>query len=205
MYSLFVPDNPKESKIRAKGIKTSYVKKAHHEQFLTVLKTLKPTPSTFRSFQSTNHVLRSVEINKTCLNAFDDKRYILKDGVGTRAYGHFMIPRSGWVGGVVTLYIWTCIKETVYSPHCLVVVRMSCKLHHLFTAVVAGPTSSGKSKWVLRLIDHANEIIEPPPTRIWYCYCEFQPTFNNYPRVHFHEGLLLSHHVEMQLHVSTDR
>ena len=42
---------------------------------------------------------------------------------------------------------------------------------------------------VLRLIDHANEIIEPPPTRIWYCYGEFQPAFNSYPWVHFHEGL----------------
>ena len=25
----------------------------------------------------------------TCLNAFDDKRYILQDGVGTLSYGHF--------------------------------------------------------------------------------------------------------------------
>ena len=33
------------------------------------------------------------------------------------------------------------------------------------------------------------ELIEPPPTRIWYCYGEYQPTFNNYPNVHFHEGL----------------
>jgi len=48
---------------------------------------------------------------------------------------------------------------------------------------------SGKSKWVLSLIDHANEIIEPPPTRIWYCYGEFQSAFNSYPWVHFHEGL----------------
>jgi len=56
-------------------------------------------------------------------------------------------------------------------------------------AVVAGPMGSGKSKWVLQLIDHAEEIIEPPPTRIWYCYGEFQLTFNSYPRVHFHEGL----------------
>ena len=54
---------------------------------------------------------------------------------------------------------------------------------------MAGPTGSGKFKWVLRLISHANEIIEPPSTKIWYCYGEFQPTFNNYPRVHFHEGL----------------
>ena len=92
MYSLLVPDNPKECKIRAKGIKKSYVKKkVRHDQFLNVLKTLKPTPSTFRSFRSVNHVLRTVEINKTCLNAFDDKRYILNDGVGTLAYGHFRI------------------------------------------------------------------------------------------------------------------
>jgi len=54
---------------------------------------------------------------------------------------------------------------------------------------VAGPTGSGKYKWVLRLIDHANEITEPPPTRIWYCYGEFQPTLNTYPWLHFHEGL----------------
>jgi len=51
MYSLFVPHNPKECKIRAKGIKRSYVKKkVRHDQFLTVLKTLKPTPSTLISF-----------------------------------------------------------------------------------------------------------------------------------------------------------
>jgi len=94
MYFLLVPQNPKVCKIRAKRIKKSYVKKqVRYDQFLNVIKTLEPTPSTFRSFQSTNHVLRTVEINKTCLNAFDDKRYILEDGVGTLAYGHFRIPR----------------------------------------------------------------------------------------------------------------
>jgi len=82
-----------------------------------------------------------------------------------------------------------CIKDTVYTPQCSVVVWMSCKLHHPFAAVVAGPTGSGKSEWVLRLIDNANEMTEPPPSRIWYCYGEFQPTFNNYPRIRFREGL----------------
>ena len=65
MYSLLVPDNLKASKIRATGITKSYVKKkVRHDQFLAVLKTLKSTPSTFRTFQSKNHVLRTVEINK---------------------------------------------------------------------------------------------------------------------------------------------
>jgi len=35
-----------------------------------------------------------VEINKACLNVFDDKRYILEDGVKTLAYGHCSIPRE---------------------------------------------------------------------------------------------------------------
>ena len=66
---------------------------------------------------------------------------------------------------------------------------MSCKLHHPFTAVVAGPTGCGKSAWVLRLIDNAREMIYPPPSRIHYCYGEYQPIFNKYPQVQFHEDL----------------
>jgi len=89
-----------------KGIKKSYIKrKFRHDQFLNVLQTLKPTRSTFRTFLSSNHVLRTVEINKTYLNAFDDKRYILDDGVTTLAYGHKNIPRTsthiGRVSGVL--------------------------------------------------------------------------------------------------------
>jgi len=73
---------------------------------------------------------------------------------------------------------------------------MSCKLHHPFTAVVAGPTGCGKSARVLRLVGNAEEMTEPPPVRIYYCYGEFQPMFKNYPRVNFHEGLPeLSHEV----------
>ena len=69
------------------------------------------------------------------------------------------------------------------------VFEMSCKLQHPFTAVVAGPTGCGKSAWVLRLIDNARKMIDLPPARIYYCYGEFQSMFNNYPQVHFHEGL----------------
>jgi len=68
---------------------------------------------------------------------------------------------------------------------------MSCKLHHPFTAVVAGSTGCGKSAWVLRLIDNARKMIDPPPSRIHCCYGEYQPIFNKYPQVQFHEGLPL--------------
>jgi len=62
-------------------------------------------------------------------------------------------------------------------------------LRHPFTAVVAGPTGCGKTAWILRLIDNVREKIEPVPTRIWYYYGEHQPVFNNYPQVHFEDGL----------------
>jgi len=58
-----------------------------------------------------------------------------------------------------------------------------------FTAVVAGPTGCGKSTWVLRLVENARQMIVPPPSRIYYCYGEYQPIFNKYTQVQFHEGL----------------
>ena len=48
---------------------------------------------------------------------------------------------------------------------------------------------SGKSEWVLRLIGHAKEKLEPSPEEIWYCYGEFQFIFARYPEVKFHEGM----------------
>ena len=82
MYSIHVPNREKDSKVRAKGIKKSYVRKhMRHKQFLNVLQTINPTLSRFRTFQSKNHHLQTVEVTKSGLNAFNDKRYILDDGI----------------------------------------------------------------------------------------------------------------------------
>jgi len=90
MYSLHVTN--KQTKIRAKGIKKFYIKKhVRHQQFLDVLQTKQIIKSQFRTFRSKNHTVQTVEINKTCLNSFDDKRYILDDGIATLAYGHCQI------------------------------------------------------------------------------------------------------------------
>jgi len=62
-----------------------------HQQFLNVLQTKQITKSDVRTFRSKNHTVQTIEITKTCLNAFDDKRYILNDDIGTLAYGHFQI------------------------------------------------------------------------------------------------------------------
>ena len=93
MYSLDVPGNTAKSQRKAKGIQKHYVKKhMHHGQFLEVLRHAgKNTMCRFRAFRSTNHVVNTVEMTKLCLCAFDDKRYILGDGIHTLAYGHYSL------------------------------------------------------------------------------------------------------------------
>ena len=90
MYSLRVPTDPKKSFVKAKGIQEAYVKKqVRHKQYLDVLRNVtRNTKATFRKFRSTQHVVNTVEMTKLCLCAFDDKRYILDDGISTLAYGH---------------------------------------------------------------------------------------------------------------------
>jgi len=60
---------------------------------------------------------------------------------------------------------------------------------HPFTAIVAGPTSCGKTRFVFRLVDYVSRMINTPPTKIVYCYGEYQQLFCRYPRVIFHQGL----------------
>ena len=62
-------------------------------------------------------------------------------------------------------------------------------LSHPFTAIVAGPTSCGKTRFVFRLIDNVVQMIDPPPSKIVYCNGEYQQLFCNYPQVVFHQGL----------------
>jgi hypothetical protein len=66
---------------------------------------------------------------------------------------------------------------------------MDVRLKHPFTCTVAGPSTSGKTWFVFRLIKHVDRLIVPTPEKILYCYGEFQPSFSEFPEVEFHEGL----------------
>ena len=60
-----------------------------------------------------------------------------------------------------------------------------------FTCLVAGPTGCGKTELVFSLIERAETLIHPPPSRVVYCYGAWQSKFEKYrDRVQFHEGLL---------------
>ena len=90
MYSL---DCGEMSQKKVKGVKKHYVKKnVVHKDFLTVLKREKrSTMAQFNTFKSTNHVINTVQMSKLCLNVFDDKRFILPDGINTLPYGYHRI------------------------------------------------------------------------------------------------------------------
>jgi len=93
MYSLWVPGDATKCHKKAKGIQKHYVKtRVRHQQFLDVLRNSKQTTTAkFRGFRSTKHVINTVEMKKLCLCAFDDKRYVLEDGIRTLAYGHYSL------------------------------------------------------------------------------------------------------------------
>ena len=46
-----------------------------------------------RGFKSINHKIYTYKSNKTSLSCYDDKRYILSDGINTLPYGHKDIPK----------------------------------------------------------------------------------------------------------------
>lgn len=61
------------------------------------------------------------------------------------------------------------------------------KLVHPSTCLISGPTGSGKTVFVQKLIEH--KMFSPMPTNIIYCYGSYQPLFNSMKNVTFEEGL----------------
>ena len=90
MYSISL-DNDKDSK-KAKGVKKNVVKKGiSHRDYLQVLSQSKVMHHRMKTIRSDCHQISSYEINKISLSPFDDKRYILSDGISSYAYGHLNI------------------------------------------------------------------------------------------------------------------
>ena len=77
---------------KAKGLPKSVVA---HMKFDEYLKALNPEEEikhhTFRAIRSNLHVIRSADYKKKGLSPFDDKRYVLSDGIHTLAHGHRQI------------------------------------------------------------------------------------------------------------------
>ena len=66
----------------------------HQDMFRSVLQHRDITYADFYKFTSNQQSLHTGLIHKKCLDAFDDKRYLLDDGVSSLSYGHKDIPAS---------------------------------------------------------------------------------------------------------------
>ena len=75
---------------KAKGVKKYVVKKEFkHQNYLDCLFNNQNMRHKMNTIRSDHHVISSYQINKTSLSCYDDKRYILDDGISSLAYGHF--------------------------------------------------------------------------------------------------------------------
>jgi hypothetical protein len=89
MYSIKKRGGEKKT---AKGITKAVVRtKIRHEDYLATLRECKSRRDRMRMIRNNNHQMHSVEVNKVSLSPYDDKRYILRGGIATVAYGHWRI------------------------------------------------------------------------------------------------------------------
>ena len=80
---------------KAKGItKTVTKKQLTHAHYLACLYNTTISKNKINVIRSNNHQLSTYEINKTSLSCYDDKRYILDDGIRSYAYGHYKITKN---------------------------------------------------------------------------------------------------------------
>jgi hypothetical protein len=60
---------------------------------------------------------------------------------------------------------------------------------HPFYLSVTGPSQSGKSYWVLKLLDHVDTLVNPHPEFIFYFYNNYMPDFGRFKGINFQKGL----------------
>ena len=89
-----------ESK-KLKGIKKNVVKKRiHFNHYKDCLFSGQDQYARMVTFRSKLHQISTIEQIKKSLSRYDDKRYILDDGISTRAHGHY-------------LNVWTLCNENI--------------------------------------------------------------------------------------------
>ena len=88
MYSILAGG---KQKLSAKGVTKFAQRKLTHELFKTILQTGDSFKTLNTRIGSTRHQLQAIKTNKLSLSSFDDKRYVLEDGISTLPHGHYMI------------------------------------------------------------------------------------------------------------------
>ena len=99
-HFLYDPTNKKVSLTmtdemqNAKGVSKTVEKTLHHDLFKQCLLSKKNFTKRMSQLRSFNHQIVVNSVDKIALSSFDDKRYILDDGIISLACGHYKIPSS---------------------------------------------------------------------------------------------------------------
>ena len=89
MYSL---KRKNEEMKKAKGVTKNVSKKdLSYQDYRDCLIEEKKFMHTMLTIQSFKHQLYTIKQNKVSLSPYDDKRYLLDDGVSSLPYGHFSL------------------------------------------------------------------------------------------------------------------
>ena len=88
MYSILVGGR---QKLSAKSVCRFAQNDLNHELYKKVLHTGKSFRTINMRIGSEKHQLQTTKTNKVSLSSFDDKRFILEDGISTLPHGHYMI------------------------------------------------------------------------------------------------------------------
>ena len=86
MYSL-IAESSEEIK-KAKGVNKNVVKNIRHKEYVDALFNKKMMRHKMKRIQSKLHRIGTYDIYKISLSCFDDKRYILGDGINSLAFFH---------------------------------------------------------------------------------------------------------------------
>ena len=84
MYSLVTIDNEENKK--AKGVNKNVLKNIRHREYIDVLFNKKMIKHKMKRIQSKLHKIGTYDVFKISLSCFDDKRYILDDGINSLAF-----------------------------------------------------------------------------------------------------------------------
>ena len=87
MYSLINVYDEEDTKAKAVN------KKIRHKEFVDVLFNKKIISYDMKRIQSKLHKIGTYDVCKISLSCFDNKRYVLEDGVNTLAYFHKVIKK----------------------------------------------------------------------------------------------------------------
>ena len=86
MYSFTIAGGGRKN--RAAGVKKAIAVGIRHQDYKETLRSTERMSANQAYMRSKNHDMYIINMDKATLSPYDDKRYLLPDGISTLAYGH---------------------------------------------------------------------------------------------------------------------